>query len=434
MPIRPDRQNKRRQTATTPASGPLPTGSLPPAHAGRAEEDARQDPLAVSQERIETGQHSNTEAKAKRITEEATHHQTQEQIRTTQAPSAPPDTVSVPRAMTHSPATPENVPAVAPLQAALSMPEPIKRIVVPLDGTTYGERALPYVAPIAHMTGADVTLLHVITEQAPHARKAISRSADRLRSEAPSTPRADLTGHLVTSQALLAKQAVQAEDLCISAPSPAEGIERVVERLDADLIILATHARHGIQQQLLGSVGDRLVQHARTPVLLIPPRVEIPTTPFLALSRVLVPLDGSLLAEQALAPILRMARHIVPNEKSKMHIVLFYVADNQISRRDGVRYVEGLRARMLTQEFPATVDVASAVVVGSPSGAIVGAAEHGIINLPDYPAPFDLVAMATHGRGGIQRWLYGSVAAYILPRVKKPVLLVHPKELGLSDM
>lgn len=404
MSTRPDRQTKRRQTDTTPASNPLPTEPLSPADARRADEDTRQRPLAVSQEYA------------------------------AQAPTAPAHSVPVAQAKTESLTTPENGATVAPLQAALLAPAPIKSVIVPLDGTMYGERALPYIAPIAHMTGADVTLLHIVTEPAPHARMAVSRSVDRLVSEAPSTPLADPAGYLADAQAKLAKQTVEAEGLSISAPSPADGIELVMERLNPDLIILATHARHGIHEQLLGSVGDRLIQRGRTPVLLIPPRVEIPTVPPLALSRVLVPLDGSMLAEQALAPVLSMVWHTALSENIKMRIVLFYVADNQISRRDGVRYVEGLRERLLTQEFPTSVDITPAVVVGSPSGAIVGAAEHGIINLQDYPTPFDLVAMATHGRGGIQRWLYGSIAAYILPRVKRPVLLVHPKKSELSDM
>lgn len=430
MPTQPDRQSKSQQTAAPPAPETLRPDPLPPAAARKAEEDARQRPLTVSQDVSDT---RPVEVETKPISEEMTNL-AKGRLRASQAVSAPIDTLPSSYPAAASATSPEGEVAMASRLATLPVPTPLKRVVVPLDGTTYGERALPYVAPIAHMTGADITLLHVITEPTLPALDSVSRSVDRLLPEAPPTPLTDPTGYLVHVQTRLAQHAVEAESMCISAPSAVEGIKLVMERLDANLVILATHARYGIQQQLLGSIGDRLVQQGQTPVLLIPPRVDVPTYPLLTLSRVLVPLDGSMLAEQALAPVISIAQYTATREHMRMHIVLFYVADNTISRRDGVRYVEGIKERLHMQGLPASVEVTAAAVVGSPPGAIVGAAEHGIINLPDYPAPFDLVSMGTHGRGGLQRWLYGSVAAYVLPRIKTPVLLVHPQMSELSDM
>ncbi len=433
MSTPPNRQSKRQPTAAPPTPQNLPPEPLPPTAARKAEEDARQRPLTVGQDVSEARQHGRVEVETKRVSEEMTNL-AKARLRTSQPVSAPTDTLLSSYPAAESATSPEGDVAMTSRQAALPVPTPLKRVVVPLDGTPYSERVLPYIAPLVHMTGADITLLHIITEPRFSALDSISRSVDRLLPEAPPTPLADPTGYLVQVQTRLAQHAVEAESMCISAPSTVEGIELVMERLDANLVILATHARYGIQQQLLGGVGDQLVQQGQTPVLLIPPRVDVPTYPLLTLSRVLVPLDGSMLAEQALAPVMSIAQYTAARENTRMHIVLFYVADNQISRRDGVRYVEGVRERLRSQGLPASVEVTSAAVVGSPPGAIVGAAEHGIINLPDYPAPFDLVAMATHGRGGLQRWLYGSVAAYALPRIKTPVLLVHPQTTELSDM
>lgn len=433
MSTRPNRHSKGQQTAAPLAPETLPIEPLPPTAARRAEEDARQRPLTVSQEVIDNRRHGRIEVETKRVSEEMTRL-AQERLRASQATSTPTNTLPSPHAAAASATSPERGAVMASQPATLPVPTPLKRVIVPLDGTTYSERALPYVAPIARMTGADITLLHVITEPTLPVLDVVSRSVDRLLSEAPRANLDDPTGYLVNVQAQLAQHAVEAESLCISAPSTVDGIEMVMARLDANLIILATHARYGVQQQLLGSVGDRLIQQGRTPVLLIPPHVNVPAYPSLTLSRVLVPLDGSMLAEQALAPVISIARHAASRENMHLHIVLFYVADNNISRRDGVRYVEGMRERLRAQGLPASVEITSAAVVGSPPGAIVGAAEHGIINLPDYPAPFDLVTMATHGRGGLQRWLYGSVAAYVLPRITTPVLLVHPQMSELSDM
>lgn len=437
MSTRADRQNKKHSTATPVPSAPLPSEPFSPFDARKAEEDARQRPLTVSQEVIDNRRRGRIEVETKRISEEITR-QAQARMRASRAATAPSIAYSEssPRDEARSSPLSASRPATAPQPqlVAFPIPTPITRVIVPLDGTSYSERALPYIAPVAHMTGADITLLRVALEPFAHALDTVARSVDRALTDVPTEPLTDPTKYLTEIQAQLASRAVEAESMSVTAPSPVEGIELVMERLDANLVILATHARYGIQQRLLGSVGDRLVQQGQTPVLLIPPHADIPTYPLLTFSRVLVPLDGSMLAEQSLASVLGLAQQAAAREHSPMHIVLFYVADNHISRRDGVRYVEGLRERLLALGLPASVEVTAAAVVGSPPGAIVGAAEHGIINLPDYPASFDLVAMATHGRGGMQRWIYGSVAAYVLPRIKTPVLLVHPHQPDLSDM
>lgn len=428
MSTRLDRQNNRQPNVES-----LPAEILSPADARRAEEEARQRSLTVSQEAIDNRRRGKIEVETKRVSEEVTR-QAQARLRASQAASAVPAPYIAARSPASPATSPESGVAATSQQATLPKPTPITRVIIPLDGTTYGERALPYIAPVAHMTGADITILHVIVEPAAPALDALSRSVNRLMSEAPAIPLSDPAEYLAGIQARLAQQDVAAESMSMSAPSPVEGVDLVMERLDANLVILATHARYGIQQQLLGSVGDQLVRHGKTPMLLIPPHVDSPTYPLRAFSRVLVPLDGSMLAEQALGPVISLAQHAATRENTHMQVVLFYVAENHISRRDGVRYVEGLRERLLTQVLPTFVEVTAVAVVGSPSGAIVSAAEHGIINLPNYPTPFDLVAMATHGHGGLRRWLYGSVTAYVLPRINTPVLLVHPHIAELSDM
>jgi nucleotide-binding universal stress UspA family protein len=73
------------------------------------------------------------------------------------------------------------------------------------------------------------------------------------------------------------------------------------------------------------------------------------------------------------------------------------------------------------------VHVIAASRLGSPAGAIVSAADLGLVDPGGTWVPANLIVMATHGRGGVGRWLYGSVASYVLPRVHAPVLLVHPR-------
>lgn len=64
--------------------------------------------------------------------------------------------------------------------------------------------------------------------------------------------------------------------------------------------------------------------------------------------------------------------------------------------------------------------------VGSVPGAIVATAAQGDEAMREHPTPFDLVALATHGRGGLRRWLLGSVAEYVVTHAAVPVLVVRP--------
>jgi hypothetical protein len=92
-------------------------------------------------------------------------------------------------------------------------------------------------------------------------------------------------------------------------------------------------------------------------------------------------------------------------------------------------YLEALRAVLLGMPVCSRVQVCAEVIIGSAPGAIVGRVGHGsrdeeaAANCP--AGPVDLLMMATHGRGGVQRLVLGSVASYVVPRVRVPVLLVH---------
>lgn len=157
------------------------------------------------------------------------------------------------------------------------------------------------------------------------------------------------------------------------------------------------------------------------------------------LRRVLVPLDGSPLAEQALGLTLGLATVGQPTrgqEPSGMReLALVYVADNQITRFDGDRYLAEVSDRLRQAGLPPTITITSVTVVGAvPGDVIVEIAARGVrpetasvtAPAPEPSQPFDLVVLATHGRRGLGRWLYGSVATDVLEHSTVPVLIVHP--------
>lgn len=156
------------------------------------------------------------------------------------------------------------------------------------------------------------------------------------------------------------------------------------------------------------------------------------------LRRVLVPLDGSPLAEQALGLALGLATVGQPAQGPEplelRELALVYVAENQITRFDGDRYLAEVSNRLRQAGLPPTITITPVAVVGAvPGDTIVELAARGVrpetalvTTAPQEPQPFDLIVLATHGRKGLGRWLYGSVATQVLEHSAVPVLIVHP--------
>lgn len=282
-------------------------------------------------------------------------------------------------------------------------PRSIERILLPLDMSAYAERAIPYALALAQAANATITLAHVSEVGHGHSTSAPS-----------------ITAYLATIRGTILAGGQRVAMRIVRGTSVVGALSVLADSSQTDVVAIATHARQGLEQPLLGKVGDHLIRTASASVLIAPPELETPSAPP-AFRRILVPLDGSRLAEQALGPALTLAQHAI----EPMEIVLFYVEETKDARPDGLAYLWETRAALVDEGLPETVRVIASSLIGSPRGAIVGAATHGLTTTPDAEGPFDLLIMATHGRGGMQRWLYGSVASYVIPRLTIPALLVH---------
>jgi nucleotide-binding universal stress UspA family protein len=189
------------------------------------------------------------------------------------------------------------------------------------------------------------------------------------------------------------------------------------------LVVMTTHGRTGLARFALGSVADRLVRYGHVPVLLLrtspaqgSDRAEEETTvrEVSRLERVLVPLDGSVLAEAAL-PLARDLGGVVVHHIT-LEKVLPYPGDER-GYSEASSYLEA-RARDLRSQLQGEdCTVTTLVREGFAPGEKIGeqAEDDG-----------SLVLMATHGRGGIRRWVLGSVAAQVIHMGHAPVLLIHP--------
>jgi nucleotide-binding universal stress UspA family protein len=283
-----------------------------------------------------------------------------------------------------------------------------KKILVPLDGSRLAEQALPYACLLAGAYGAAVTLLRVSD---PDARLPFSASQSA----------SDYLNYTAASLQPLSVASVEK----IGKPA-----EVIVDSAMADsdcLIAMATHGVTGPRRWFLGSVASKVVQSAANPLLLIRP-VENGLPPAtIALKRVVVPLDRSGLAEKVLPHVASLARKL----KLEVQLVRAYalppnaylVADGVIDQgpaqfrssmhEECEKYLDGKVAGLRADG----VDPVSATM-------IEGDAANEIVELAA-GSPQSLIAMSTHGRSGVGRWVLGSVAEKVVQHSRAPVLLIR---------
>jgi nucleotide-binding universal stress UspA family protein len=176
---------------------------------------------------------------------------------------------------------------------------------------------------------------------------------------------------------------------------------------------MTTHGYSGLRRWAVGSVTDKVIQRAVQPVFILPSGGDRLTPPD-RLRRILVPLDGSDFARQALPVALDLATAAAAE-------VILLSAVEPPAQSPGALIVMRNEAAQELQRVAigcaAQTAVRTEVVVGYPAEAIVDEAAR---------IEADLIVMATHGRGGIRRWALGSIADKVLHATSTPLLLVRP--------
>lgn len=282
------------------------------------------------------------------------------------------------------------------------------KILVPLDGSRLAEQGLPYAQMLAGACGASVTLLRVTDPDARLPFTANQSASDYLKYTA-----SNLKPISVDTMEKIGK--------------PAEVIVDIAKADRDCLIAMVTHGVTGPRRWLLGSIASKVVQAASNPILLVRATHDASPGGPLALKRVIVPLDGSGLAER----VIPHAKLLASKLNLDMHLVRTYnLPPNAYVLADGVidqgpaqyrknlheeceRYLDGKAAGLRAEGF--------ATVIAS---AIEGEAASEIIDLAASP-PQSLIAMSTHGRSGIGRWVLGSVAEKVVQHSLAPVLLIR---------
>jgi nucleotide-binding universal stress UspA family protein len=303
-------------------------------------------------------------------------------------------------------------------------------MLVPLDGSALAESVLEHVQAFARLTGASVTLVQVVESLESLIELAASwefSNASAERQEAlERTAQVYLTG--VARRQAAAGLAVRTR---IVVGPPAETIIQTAH--EYDLIAMATHGRSGLGRWVFGSVTDRVLRGATVPVLLIRAGQTAPSDDWPR--RILVPLDGSALAEQALPLAVDLA-----GRASAVVILLQSIGWARSAVADyPAFFASGLGAdRLLEQAEDSARDYLAGVgqrlsetgLVAQPEIRLDPPAEAILTSVIEEQA--ELIVMSTHGRGGLGRWVYGSVTDRVLRGASLPVLLVRAD--GLATM
>jgi nucleotide-binding universal stress UspA family protein len=293
------------------------------------------------------------------------------------------------------------------------------RMLVPLDGSKVAEQVLPYARFLAKSLGIPTELLGVVDPETlvAFANPAQGRPLDTLVAETMSRSAIYLETTARSFQGAQVKSSV----------AKGKPEDEVIERAAADkntLIVMATHGRSGLQRWLLGSVADKVLHGATNHLLLIRASDQGKTDGEAPLKTVIVPLDGSPLAERALPVVVDLAK------KMDLQVVLVraYALPPTISAEDYGYYSAELldhlesEARDYLQGKINEIKQKGIATVTSVVNTGYGAEE--IITLARN-TPDNLIAMCTHGRSGIQRTVLGSVTDRVVRHSGDPVLIVQ---------
>jgi nucleotide-binding universal stress UspA family protein len=285
-----------------------------------------------------------------------------------------------------------------------------RKILLPLDGSTVSETALPFGEALAHRTGATLALIRTVHAQ----------SASAI---------ADAESYLETFARQLVSRDLPTET-GVAFGSAADWILEEVAIRKADLVVMATHDRSGADRWLHGSVAESVISKAPVPVLLVRATAGAGTADRFTQPSpvVLVPLDGSELAEAALPVAVQLGAElggtlalvsVVPRPGQLVYAegigVPHSAAESERLRGEAEAYLQSV-----TRQVGSDLVLGATVRRGDPAIEIAAEAEQ---------RGAATVVMATHGRTGALRALLGSVAGQVVHASKAPVMLVRPATL-----
>ncbi len=297
-----------------------------------------------------------------------------------------------------------------------------KQLLIPLDGSQLAEAALPVAAYLAGKLGAQVTLIHLIETNAPsqvHGERHL-RSVDE----------AEAYLQAVAERSFPAEIPVDIHVHSTHINNVAHGILEHAKEADYDLVIMCAHGRGGLKQLVLGGIAQEVVTDGSKPVLLVPAHEMVARSNF-DLRQIAVALDTNTEHGRSLAPAAELAKacaatlHVItviptvgtlPGDEAFVGRLMPLTAAALLEQDEdkATAYLDQRLEPIRRDGVTATITVRR----GEPAAIIVAEADK---------VGADLIALGTHGPGGVDAFLAGSVARKVIGKSKLPLLLVPVK-------
>ena len=293
-----------------------------------------------------------------------------------------------------------------------------KRILVPLDGSELAERALFPALALAEAMSAKLFFIRVAIPLSLNLDPKLGQRIIELRQDEAKRYLWSIQSRFSSSQADVETQVLVGR--------AARSIINFAQENEIDLIVMSSHGRSGVNRWIYGSVADKVLHNAPCAKAIIHPQVII--EPF-SIKRILMPLDGSSIAEQALEPALALAEAlsaelIFLRVTTVPQIVVQSVPDwpgldavMEAAEQEANAYLQGVQAAM----GDSSVSTSLRVTAGPAAEVIIGAVDNQKV---------DLIVMCSHGRSGIERWLFGSVAEKVLRGANCVTLVIQGQEIS----
>ena len=295
-----------------------------------------------------------------------------------------------------------------------------RTLLLPLDGSDKDRWAVPVGAAFAELTGCDILAVRVIDpslddQQADLARLNLRAAAEQL---------------VAVSGRRVALEVIEGTDT-------ADELLRIADEREVELVVMATRATSALERVMRGSVADQMVRESRRPIVVAPPGTRYMRDKQLHLRRVLVPTDGS---TQSLSVVTHLTSWPLARE---LEMVLFEAVEPESTggymlpepmpsraasvtyryREESVEWIHVVAERAEEQLESAATELRSqgmtvdvrVVEERDPALAILDATRQELV---------ELIAMTTHGEGGMKRMILGSVAESVVRGSELPVLLV----------
>ncbi len=301
----------------------------------------------------------------------------------------------------------------------------VTQILVPLDGSVLAEQAISCAVMLSRSLPSELILFRAVSM--PLDVRQILDSADLQVEALMQQDEAEANHYLEEMADSLRVTGLTVHPVVQRGPA-AESIVDYAGQRAIQQIVMATHGYSGLKRWRHGSVAERVLQAASIPVLLV--RAREGTAYDLgqpkSCKRILVPLDGSELAEQVLPVVIPIALAL-GSEITVFRVPIVYTpgslmgewyvplaGDFEMAGQSAQAYLDRVASRLKEQGIRASL----ATQIGAVANSIIGYAEANRV---------DLIAMCTHGRTGLARWALGSVADKVLRAGGIPMLLVRAK-------